>query len=259
LRADSEGLTSSSAALVRVRCTLEVAVAAAPIFPVTPSLSCDTGALALTDLNCANKMIAILPRMLDAVHAYNVDFNVVVGFVLGALLVLTLCAKFGRQILTRALRRITRAKLRFETHERGTVWFGVIADQRYLVSLKAVWKVTNASKQSVTLKSFYVNGLATDHHMLSLCGLHDDGVLIPPRKNVDIEIFCMVQKTLTWGSGTFIADIGLIDDRGDVRIIKNVRFNYLKQTNSSSPPYATRDASSQNSRDRNLDVVEKAD
>ena len=85
-----------------------------------------------------NKMIAILPRMLDAIHAYNVDFNVVVGFVLGALLVLTLCTKFGRQILTRASSRITRARLRFESNERGTVWFGVIADQRYLVSLKAV-------------------------------------------------------------------------------------------------------------------------
>jgi hypothetical protein len=178
----------------------------------------------------------MLPQILDAVHAYRADFNVVAAFVLGAFFALMLCTKFGRRLLTRAFRALTGARLRFDAYERSTVWFGVIADQRYIVSLKAVWKVTNPSKHSVTLKGFCVNGLATEHHMLSVNGSHDTEALIPPRGCADLEIFCMVQKTLTWGSGVFSADVSLIDDHGDVRSIKNVRFKYLKQSNLDSQP-----------------------
>jgi hypothetical protein len=200
----------------------------------------------------------MLPQILNAVHAYRPDFHVAAAFVLGALLALTLGTKFGRRFLTRAFRTLTRARLHFEANERSTVWFGVIADQRYVVSLKAVWKVTNPSNQSVTLKSFCVNGLATEHHMLSVNGSHDAAALIPPRGSADLEIFCTVRKTLTWGSGVFSADISLIDDRGDTRSIKNVQFKYLKQSNLSDQPYATRDMTFRGIRDRNAAIIEKA-
>lgn len=65
---------------------------------------------------------------------------------------------------------------------------------------------------------------------------HDADVVIPSRSSVDLEIFCMVQKTLTRGSGVFTADICLVDDRGDVWTIKKVKFNYLKQSNAAETP-----------------------
>lgn len=174
----------------------------------------------------------MLPQMLNVIYGHNAT----IILALCAVAALIICIS-GRGLLTRAFRNVTKARLQFEQSERSSVWFGAITDQRYLVSLKAVWKVTNASKRSVVLKSFYLNGLATEHHMLFVSGRpHDADALIPARSSVDLEIFCMVQKTLTWGSGVFTADICLVDDRGYVRTIKKVRFNYLAQSNSAETP-----------------------
>jgi hypothetical protein len=180
--------------------------------------------------------MSLMPQMLDLIHAYRGGNNVAVILALGVILALIVCIS-GRRLLIRAFRRLTRARLRFEPYQRSSVWFGAIADQRYLVSLKAVWKVTNSSRRDVVLKSFHVGGLATEHHMLFVAGgSHDADALVPARGSIDLEIFCMVQKTLTWGSGVFTADICLVDDRGGVRTIKNVRFNHLKQANSVETP-----------------------
>jgi hypothetical protein len=177
-----------------------------------------------------------MPQMLDLIHAYSGGNNAAVMLALGAILALIVCIS-GRRPLMRVLGRLTRARLRFEPYKRSSVWFGAIADQRYLVSLKAVWKVTNASRRDVVLKGFHVSGLATEHHMLFVAGRpHDADALVPARGSIDLEIFCMVQKTLTWGSGVFAADICLVDDRDGVRTIKNVRFNHLKQANSVETP-----------------------
>jgi hypothetical protein len=180
--------------------------------------------------------MSLMPQMPDVIHAYRGGNNAAVVLALSVIFALIICVS-GRRLLARGLGKLTRARLRFEPYERSSVWLGAITDQRYLVSLKAVWKVTNASRRNVVLKGFYVNGLATEHHMLFISGRHHDAdALIPSRGCIDFEIFCMVQKTLTWGSGVFTADICLVDDRGDVRTIKNVRFNHLKQANSVETP-----------------------
>ena len=98
-------------------------------------------------------------------------------------------------------------------------------NRRYRVSLTATWKVTNTSKRSVVLKDFYMNGLATEYHILFVDGSQD--AFIPPKGCVDLEVFCMVRKTLTWGSGTFTADVSLIDDRGEIRTLNSVKFNHV--------------------------------
>jgi hypothetical protein len=178
----------------------------------------------------------MLPQMLNVIYTYRDGHNAAVILALSAGLALIICIS-GRRLLARAFRRLIRARLQFEQYDRSSVWYGAITDQRYLVTLKAVWKVTNASKRSVVLRSFNVIGLATEHHMLFVSGKpHDADALIPPRSSVDLEIFCMVQKTLTWGSGVFTADICLVDDRGNVRTIRSVRFNHLKQANSVETP-----------------------
>ncbi|MGB6659609.1 MAG: hypothetical protein WBE90_11065 [Xanthobacteraceae bacterium] len=112
-------------------------------------------------------------------------------------------------------------------------------NQRYRVSLTATWKVTNTSKRSVVLKDFYMKGLATEHHILSVDGSQD--ALIPPRCRINLEVFCMVRKTLTWGSDTFTADVSLIDSRGEIRTLKNVKFNHIKQTGFADSPRPTAD------------------
>ena len=132
--------------------------------------------------------------------------------------------------------------LHFEPYERSAGWFGTMDNQRYRVSLTATWKVTNTSKRSVVPKDFYMKGLATGHHILSVDGSQD--AFIPPRGCVNLEVFCMIRKTLTWGSGTFTADVSLIDCRCEIRTLKNVKFNHIKQTGftDSTRPTATREA-----------------
>ena len=174
--------------------------------------------------------MSLSPQILNLIHAYR-ENAVAIILAPSAVLALIICISGGR--LLGALKWLTGARLRFELYERSAIWFGEIVDQRYLVSLKAVWTVTNFSRRNVVLKSFYVSGLATKHHMLFVDGQpHDADALVPSRSNIDLELFCMVQKTLAWGSGVFIADICLVDDRGDVRTIKNVRFSHLKQASS---------------------------
>ena len=67
----------------------------------------------------------------------------------------------------------TRPALRFEPYERSAGWFGTMDNRRYRVSLTATWKVTNTSKRSVVLKDFYMNGLATEYHILFVDGSQD--------------------------------------------------------------------------------------
>lgn len=157
-------------------------------------------------------------------------------------LVLAMCTSFGRRMLLRPFRYLARPALRFEPYERSVGWFGTMDNQRYRVSLTATWKVTNTSKRSIVLKDFYMRGLATEHHILSVDGSQD--AIIPPRGCVNLEAFCMVQKTLTWRSGKFTADVSLIDDRGEIRTLKDVNFNHIKQTDfaASPQPRATREA-----------------
>ena len=178
----------------------------------------------------------MLPQILDIIHATRDGHYGAIVLAVSVILVPIICIR-GRRFLVRAFRKITRAQLRFEQYERSSVWFGTITDQRYLVSLKAIWKVTNTSKRNVVLKGFYLDGIATEHHMLFVSDRpHDSDAPVPARGSIDLEIFCMVQKTLTWGSGVFTADICLVDDRGDARTIKNVKFNHLKQANSADTP-----------------------
>lgn len=143
-------------------------------------------------------------------------------------LVLAVCTSFGRRMLWRPFRHLARPSLRFEPYERSVGWFGTMENRRYRVSLTATWKVTNTSKRSVVLKDFYMNGLATEHHILSVDGSQD--AFISPGGCVNLEVFCMVRKTLTWGSGTFTADVSLIDSGGEIRTLKNMKFNPIKQT-----------------------------
>jgi hypothetical protein len=157
-------------------------------------------------------------------------------------LVLAMCTSFGRRMLLRPFKYLGSPALRFEPYERSVGWFGTMDNRRYRVSLTATWKVTNTSKRSVVLKDFYINGLATEYHILSVNGSQD--AFIPSSGRVDLEVFCMVQKTLTWGSGTFTADVSLIDGRGEIRTLKSVKFNHIKQAGfADSPQYrATREA-----------------
>jgi hypothetical protein len=157
-------------------------------------------------------------------------------------LVLAMCTSFGRRMLLRPFRYLARPAVRFEPYERSVGWYGIMDNRRYRVSLTATWKVTNTSKRTVVLKDFYMKGLATVHHILSVDG--SQGAIIPPRGCVNLEAFCMVQKTLTWRSGKFTADVSLIDSRGEIRTLKNVNFNHIKQTDfaDSPQPRATREA-----------------
>jgi hypothetical protein len=54
--------------------------------------------------------------------------------------------------------------------------------------------------------------------------------LIPGRSAADVEIFCIVKKTLDWRADDFVADVRFVDDCGDVRTIKKVRFVNIKRT-----------------------------
>jgi hypothetical protein len=167
----------------------------------------------------------------NLIHTHRNDFTIVAVIILGALVTLAISASGGRRLLARVLRMITGPKLSFTAHERGIVWFGTITDRRFIVSLNGLWSVTNAARRNVTLKSFYVDGLATEHHMLmSVSGPREGGALIPAGETIDVETFCLVQKTLTWRSGTFVADICFVDDAGDVHKMRNVRFNHIKQS-----------------------------
>ena len=143
-------------------------------------------------------------------------------------LILAICTNFGRRMLLSPFMYLARPALRFEPYERSLGWLGTMDNGRYRVSLTATWKVTNTSKRSVVLKDFYINGLATEHHILSVDKARD--AFIPPRGRVNLEVFCMVRKTLTWGSGMFAADVNLVDSRGETRTLKNVKFNHIKQT-----------------------------
>jgi hypothetical protein len=157
-------------------------------------------------------------------------------------LVLAMCTSFGRRMLLRPFTYLARPALHFEPYERSAGWFGTMDSQRYRVSLTATWKVTNTSRRSVVLKDFYMKGLATEHHILSVDGSQD--AIIPPRGCINLEAFCMVRKTLTWRSGTFTADVSLIDSRGEIRTLKNVKYNHIKQTGfvDSPQPTAPREA-----------------
>lgn len=180
-------------------------------------------------------MNLIASHILNSVHAYQRDLPTVAVVILGLLLALTLLTRGGRRLWIRALRTITGPKLRFTAYERGIVWFGAIAEQRYIVSLNGMWKVRNTSRRDVTLKSFSVDGLATEHHMLMpISGPREGGALIPAGGETDIETFCLVQKTLTWRSGAFVTDLCFIDDAGDVYKIKDVRFNHIKQNSAAT-------------------------
>jgi hypothetical protein len=139
-----------------------------------------------------------------------------------------------RRLLNSAFRAFLRPRLRFETYGRHTVWFATMVDRRYVVSLKGSWQTTNRSSRSVILKDFYVKDLSTEHRTISSSVSQGDGAVIPPKANVDVEIFCLVRKTLTWRSGPFVADVCLVDDGGHLRTIKKVRFNYFKQTDAVS-------------------------
>jgi hypothetical protein len=123
------------------------------------------------------------------------------------LLVLAMCTSLGRRMLLRPFTYLARPALHFEPYERSAGWFGTMDNQRYRVSPTATWKVTNTSKRSVVLNDFYMKCLATEHHILSVDGSQD--ALIPPRCRINLEVFCMVRKTLTWGSGTFTADVSI--------------------------------------------------
>jgi hypothetical protein len=183
------------------------------------------------DVLTMTPMNLIASRILTLIHAHQHDFTTIAVAILGVLVVLTILTRGGRRLWIRALRTITGPKLRFTAYERGIVWFGAVAEQRYIVSLNGIWKVSNASKRDVMLKSFYVDGLATEHHMLmSVSGPRDGGAVIPAGEATDIETFCLVQKTLTWRSGAFVADICFIDDASDVHRIRGVRFNHIKQS-----------------------------
>jgi hypothetical protein len=171
--------------------------------------------------------------MIQAYHGLPIDGAAALFCVF---LVLAMCSSSGRRMLLRPFRYLAKPALRFEPYERSVGWFGTMENRRYRVSLTAAWKVTNTSKQSIVLKEFYINDLATEHHILSVTGSQEAS--IPSRGRVDLEVFCMVQKTLTWGSGTFTADISLIDGQGEIRRLKNVKFNHIKQAGfADSPQY----------------------
>jgi hypothetical protein len=116
-------------------------------------------------------MTFIAPHYLEFFHARREEAGVLVVTFLVVIIVLAMLTEPGRRLLHRAFRRVTKAKLRFTTRERSTVWFGTMEDGRYLVSLKGIWNVANASRRAVILKQFYVRGLLTEHHILSAdCG-----------------------------------------------------------------------------------------
>lgn len=191
-------------------------------------------------------MNLIVAHILNLIQAHRHDFTIVAVAILGMLVTLTILTRRGRRLWIRAFRTITGPKLRFTAYERGIVWFGAVAEQRYIVSLNGLWKVSNTSRRDVTLKSFYVDGLATEHHMLMpVSGPRDGGALIPAGSAIDIETFCLVQKTLTWRSGTFVADICFVEDAGDVHKIRGVRFNHIKQNSAAmtatAPPPDSRE------------------
>lgn len=177
----------------------------------------------------------IASHILSSIHAYQRDLLIAAAVIPGVLVMLTLLTRGGRRLWIRALRTITGPKLRFTAYERGIVWFGAIAEQRYIVSLNGMWKVRNTSRRNVTLKSFYVDGLATEHHMLMpISGPREGGAVIPAGGETDIETFCLVQKTLTWRSGAFVADLCFVDDSGDVYKIRGARFNHIKQNSAAT-------------------------
>ncbi len=174
-------------------------------------------------------------QILDLIHAHQADLPIVAAAIAGVLVTLSILTRAGRRLWMRALKTITRPKLRFTAYERGIVWFGAVAEQRFIVSLNGIWKVGNSSRRNVTLKSFHVDGLATEHHMLMpVSGPRDGGALIPAGEAIDIETFCLVQKTLTWRSGTFVADVCFVDDAGDVHKLRGVRFNHIKQSSAAT-------------------------
>jgi hypothetical protein len=174
-------------------------------------------------------MISIAAQFLDLIKAYRGDSTATGIIVIAVMIMPLLFTRRGRLLLIDVFRRLTKVKLRFRPFQRGIVWFGTMTDQRFVVSLNGVWTVTNPSKRSVTLKSFDVAGLATEHHMLSVCGSRDSGALVPATESVDVELFCLVQKTLTWGSGDFVADIRFVDDRGTAHTVRKARFGHIKQ------------------------------
>ncbi len=175
-------------------------------------------------------MNLIASQILDSIHAHQADLPIVAAAVAGVFIALSILTRGGRRLWMRAFKTIRRPKLRFTAYERGIVWFGAVAEQRFIVSLNGIWKVNNSSRRDVTLQSFYVDGLATEHHMLMpVSGPRNGGALIPAGEAVDIETFCLVQKTLTWRSGTFVADVCFVDDAGDVHKLRGVRFNHIKQ------------------------------
>jgi hypothetical protein len=177
----------------------------------------------------SNEMNSLFPRLFDDLRGYVDEFNIVAPLTVGVLVVATTAAFF-------AIPRMIKSRLRFTTYERDTVWFGEMMSQRYVVSLKATWKATNRSRRSITLKSFYVPGLATDHHILAVRGSHGGEVVVSPKTSVDVEAFCLVNKTLTWRSGDFLADVCLVDSRDRVRTVRRVRFNEIKPSRSAGHP-----------------------
>jgi hypothetical protein len=172
----------------------------------------------------------IAPHYLDLFQARQEETSIsAVGFFV-AIVVLAMLTKPGRRLLHRAFKRGTKAKLRFTARERSTVWFGAMEGRRYLVSLKGIWNVANASRRDVVLKTFYVKGLSTEHHILSACNSDDATTLIPGRSIADVEIFFLVKKTFDWRAEDFVADVCFVDDRGDVHTIKKATFVNIKQT-----------------------------
>jgi hypothetical protein len=175
-----------------------------------------------------------VPNVSEFAYTYRDHSNLIILVILCALVMLMISTKRGRRLVNSTF-RFFRPRLRFETYERHTVWFATMADGRYIVSLKSTWRTTNRSRQGVMLKDFYVKGLATEHHMISSSDSPGAGALIPPKASVDVEIFCLVRKTLTWRSGPFVADVCLVDDAGHLHTVKKVRFNYFKQAGVVSP------------------------
>jgi hypothetical protein len=183
-------------------------------------------------------MTFIAPHYLDLFHARQEEASILAVTFFVVIVMLAMFTRPGRRLLRRALRRVTKAKLRFTTRERSTVWFGTMERGRYLVSLKGIWNVANASRRDVVLKTFYVKGLSTEHHILSACNSDNAATLIPGRSVADVEIFCLVKKTFDWRADDFIADVCFVDDGGDVHTIKKARFVNIKQAVASATSLA---------------------